>query len=101
MRTCWHFSLASFNPRHCSDKRTLFRRLAMIFILSFRTGMSVWALVGAIRAINIAAIVIYAVLAVIGFWFIAWCLAEIGEAKGERRVFGKLIVGCESVVLLD
>ena len=93
MRTCWHFSLASYNPLHCPDKRTLFRRLAIIFIILFRTAMSALVLSDAIWAMDIAAIVLYIILGIIGFWFIAWCLAEIGEAKGERRVLGKLIVG--------
>ena len=92
MRTCWHFSFKSYNPRHTPDKQTLFRRISMIFILSLRTAMSVLALIFAIIRMNIASIVVDTILGVLGFWFIAWCLATIGDAVGERRVFGKLIV---------
>lgn len=87
MHTCWHFNLRSYDPRNTRDKQTLFRRLAMIFVLFIRTAMSVLALVSVILAMDIAAIVIYTILAVIGFWFVAWCLAEIGDAQGERRVW--------------
>jgi hypothetical protein len=92
MRTCWHFSFRSYDLRNCPDKATLFRRIAMIYTLFVRTGMSTLALVSAIRAMNIGSIVVYAILAVIGFWFIAWCLAVIGDAQGERRIMGKSIV---------
>lgn len=99
MRTCWHFSFRSYDPRNCPDKTTLFRRIAMIYVLFVRTGMSVLAVVSAILAMNIAAIVIYVVLAIIGFWFIAWCLAVIGDAQGERRVLGRLIVSYRTYVV--
>lgn len=92
MRTCWHFSLRSYDPRNTPNKRTLFRKISMILILALRTALSVLSLISAIRAMNIAKIVIYAILSVLGFWFVAWCLAEIGEATGERQVLGRMIV---------
>lgn len=67
MRACWHVSFSSYNPRDCPDKHTLWRRIAMIFILFVRTAMSVLTVIGAVKSMNIAAIVIYAVLAVLGY----------------------------------
>lgn len=96
MRACWHVSPSSYNVRNTPDKRTLWRRIAMIFVLFVRTAMSVLTVIGAVRGGNIAAIVIYAILAVLGFWFVAWCLAIIGDAVGERKVLGKLIVSITS-----
>ena len=92
MRVCWHVSLSSYDPRNCPDKRTLWRRIAMILILFARTAMSVLTVISAVRRFNVLAIIIYAILAVLGFWFVTWCLAIIGDAVGERKVFGKLIV---------
>ena len=69
----------------------------MIFILFIRTAMSALAVFGAVVSGNIAAIVIYAILAVLGFWFVAWCLALIGDAVGERKVLGRMVV-CPSLL---
>ena len=103
MRACWHVSPSSYNPRGCPDKRTFWRRIAMIFILLARTAMSALTLVMAVFSNNIAAIVIYAILAVLGFWFVAWCLALIGDAGGERKVLGRVVVGvlCPSRLLIN
>ena len=67
MRACWHVSISSYSVRNCPDKRTLWRRIAMIFILFVRTAMSVLTVIGAVRSMNIPAIVIYAILAVLGY----------------------------------
>lgn len=64
----------------------------MIVILGLRVAMSALSIWSAVISESIAGIVIYSVLAVLGTWFIAWCLVQIGDATGERRVFGKLIV---------
>ena len=98
MRTCWHFKPSSYSLAHCPDKRTWMRRIAMIVILLFRTAMSALSIFSAVRSGNIAAIVIYSILAVLSLWFIAWCLAVIGDAVGERKVLGVLIVRVDSFV---
>jgi hypothetical protein len=64
----------------------------MIYIMFIRTGLLALTLVAAIALNNIAAIVIYSILGVLGLWFVAACLATIGDAVGERRVLGTLIV---------
>ena len=91
MRTLWHFNLSSYDPRNV-DTQTRYRRIAMIVVLVLRVAMSALSIWTAIRNDSIAGIVIYSILAVLGTWFIAWCLVQIGDAVGERRVLGKLIV---------
>ncbi len=63
----------------------------MIAILFFRTAMSALSVWYAVY-ISIAEAVIWAILAVLGFWFVASCLARIGDAVGERKVLGRIIV---------
>ena len=64
----------------------------MIAILVIRVAESALSIWYSVVRMDIPAIVIYTVLGVLGAWFIAWCLALIGDAQGERRVFGTLIV---------
>jgi len=89
MRFVWGFSLRSYNPRHCPDKRTMFRRLIMFYIVFIRTGMAAVYLLVAFYIT--AEFVIFFIVSVISLWFVAAHLATIGDAVGERRVFGKLI----------
>ena len=64
----------------------------MIYIMFIRTGLLVLTIAAAALLNNVAAIVIYSVLGVLGLWFVAACLATIGDAVGERRVLGTLVV---------
>ncbi|KAF5007871.1 hypothetical protein FDECE_5786 [Fusarium decemcellulare] len=85
MRTCWSFSWQAYDLR-TSDSAVLVRRSAMWLALIMRTTVSI---------LNISPKpfqgVLDSIIAIINFLFIAWCLATIGEAEGERRVLGKLV----------
>lgn len=61
----------------------------MIVIMVLRAGLSVEAV---ISSETFTQLVVFCVLAVLGLWFVAWCLAIIGDAVGERRVLGMSIV---------
>ncbi|KAK7192216.1 hypothetical protein DPSP01_010220 [Paraphaeosphaeria sporulosa] len=87
MRSCWSFSLSSFSLA-TSDKAVLARRICMIAILGLRTATSIWDVVNSIIHFNLGWLIIGIILGVLGFLFIAWCLARIGEATGYRRVLG-------------
>ena len=91
MRNCWSFSLSSYSLKDV-DNATRLRHICMLVILALRVVMSVLSVVSSAGNGRIAAAVIYALLGVLGIWFIAWCLATIGDAKGERRVVGLMIV---------
>ncbi|KAJ4295010.1 hypothetical protein N0V90_007018 [Kalmusia sp. IMI 367209] len=87
MRNCWSFSLHSFSLR-TSDKVVLARRICMLTVLGLRTAISIFDIVwSAVRA-QIVGLIIAIILSIIGFFFIAWCLAKIGEAQGYRKVLG-------------
>ncbi|KAK6851494.1 hypothetical protein PG995_011619 [Apiospora arundinis] len=90
MRTCWAFSWGAYNLA-TSDKAQLVRRLCMWAILLARTAMSVWGIVRSALGGHIVSVVIYSILGVLGFFFIAWCLATIGEARGRRKVLGIMV----------
>lgn len=94
MRNCWSFSLSSYSLKDV-DQGTRLRRICMIAILALRTVISVLSCISAAAAGYIAGLVIYAIVGVIGLWFIAWCLARIGDCTGERRVLGVLIVSSD------
>lgn len=93
MRSCWSFSLSSFNLA-TSDKAVLARRICMLVILGLRTAISVWDAVQSAIRIQIGWLIVNIIFGVIGFLFIAWCLAKIGEAQGYRRVLGVRMVSC-------
>lgn len=68
------------------------RHIAMIIILLLRTAMSALSILSAVIHGNVAGIVIYSLLAVLGLWFTTTCLAIIGDAAGDPRVTGAVVV---------
>ena len=66
----------------------------MATLLILRSGMVALSILSAVVKGNIAGIVIYSLLAILGFWFTATCLAIIGDAKGDKYVKSVVVVGC-------
>jgi hypothetical protein len=91
MRSCWSISLSSYSLK-TSDKAVLARRICMLVILGLRTATSVLSIVGHAFGGRVLSLVLGSVFAVLGFLFIAWCLATIGDAKGVRKVLGLKVV---------
>jgi hypothetical protein len=90
---CWPgLALDAFNPFNCQGNgQELARRLCMIGVLAIRTAISIlWFFVRLIRA-DIANLIVNTIIGVLGFFFVAWCLKEIGKMSGYRRVLGKLV----------
>ncbi|KAK8076706.1 hypothetical protein PG994_003978 [Apiospora phragmitis] len=90
MRTCWAFSWEAYSLG-TADKAQLCRRACMWVILLVRTAMSVLSIVRDALWGNWVSVVVFSILAVLGFFFIAWCLAQIGEVRGRRRVLGVMV----------
>ncbi|KAK6213489.1 hypothetical protein QIS74_09491 [Colletotrichum tabaci] len=90
MRGCWSFSWEAYSLK-TADKAVLFRRICMYVILGIRTAMSVIGVVRDIIHARVAGFIIGIILGVIGFFFIAWCLAVIGQAEGRRKVLGVMV----------
>ncbi|GJC83305.1 hypothetical protein ColLi_06143 [Colletotrichum liriopes] len=90
MRGCWSFSWEAYSLK-TSDKAVLFRRICMYVILGTRTAMSVIGVVRDIVHAQVASFILGIILGVIGFFFIAWCLAVIGQAEGRRKVLGIMV----------
>jgi hypothetical protein len=93
MRGFWTFSLSSYSIIHTPDGAARVRHIAMVIILVLRTAMSALSVLSVVIKWNIAGIVIYSLLAVLTFWFTATCLAIIGDAEGDKRVKGFVVVG--------
>jgi hypothetical protein len=68
------------------------RHIAMITILLLRAAMSGLSILSATIKKNVAGIIVYSLLALLSVWFTATCLAIIGDAAGDRRVTGMIIV---------
>jgi len=81
------FTLSAYNPI-TPDKAVVARRVCMILILLLRTAISILSVVVA----RLVWFYLGSILAVIGFFFVAWCLAAIGEARGQRKVLGVHVV---------
>jgi uncharacterized membrane protein len=60
-------------------------------VLAIRTGSSILGLVLRSYRHDLASFIIDIILAIIGFFFVTWCLKEIGNMSGHRRVFGKIV----------
>ncbi|GKT40565.1 uncharacterized protein ColSpa_00746 [Colletotrichum spaethianum] len=90
MRGCWSFSWEAYSLK-TSDKAVLFRRICMYVILGIRTAMSVIGVVRDIVHAQIVSLILGIILGVIGFFFIAWCLAVIGQSEGRRKVLGIMV----------
>lgn len=95
MRNCWSFSLSSFSLA-TSDQAILARRVCMLVILGVRTAISVWDTVWSAIKVQIGWLIVNIIFGVIGFIFIAWCLAKIGDVQGYRRVLGVRVVSSSS-----
>ncbi|KAI1455629.1 hypothetical protein F4805DRAFT_435574 [Annulohypoxylon moriforme] len=90
-RGCWNFNWEAYSLA-TSDKVLLARRICMIATLAVRTALSVLGIIFRAYSNAIVGTIIGSILAAIGFIFIAWCLASIGEAKGTRKVLGTSVV---------
>ncbi|KAI0109360.1 hypothetical protein F4776DRAFT_643563 [Hypoxylon sp. NC0597] len=86
-RGCWSFSWDAYSLA-TSDKAVLARRICMITTLGVRTALSILGVIFKAYSGSIVGMVIGIVLAVLGFLFVAWCLACIGGATGTRKVLG-------------
>ncbi|KAI1474441.1 hypothetical protein F4774DRAFT_338249 [Daldinia eschscholtzii] len=86
-RYCWNFSWDAYSLQ-TSDTRVLARRVCMILILGIRTALSILGIIFRAYSGFISGMIVGGIFAVIGFLFVSWCLARIGEAEGTRRVFG-------------
>jgi hypothetical protein len=92
LRGFWTFSLSSYSIIHTPSGAARVRHLAMMTILLLRTAMSALSILSAAIKGNIAGIVIYSLLAILGLWFTATCLAIIGDAEGDKPLKGFMVV---------
>jgi hypothetical protein len=92
-RFCWSFDMEAWTLA-TDDKQERMRRVYMWTTLLTRTAVSVFGLLSRyilpmpLIGMNVGSFLVHTILAVLGFFFVAWCLAKIGEATGTRRVFG-------------
>lgn len=92
MERFWSFSLSSYSIIHTPNQAARLRHMSMVAILLLRSGMSALSILSAVIKGRIAAIVIYSLLAVLGLWFTATCLAIIGDSRGDGQIKGFLVV---------
>ncbi|KAK8108141.1 uncharacterized protein PG998_010154 [Apiospora kogelbergensis] len=90
-RFCWPFDWGSWTLDTGGDAPALLRRVCMWITLAARTALAVFSLVFLFVGFHVSSFVVNIILDVLGFFFIAWCLARIGDAVGERRVMGTLV----------
>ncbi|KAI1855766.1 hypothetical protein JX265_012211 [Neoarthrinium moseri] len=87
-RFCWPFDWSSWSLNTNGDHALLMRRICMWVTLAVRTFTYIMSLILNLYGFHFGAFVIGIVFTVLGFFFIAWCLVGIAEAKGSRRVLG-------------
>jgi len=91
LRRFYVLSLSSYSLIHTPDRAARVRHIAMITILLLRTAMSALGILSAVIRGSIWRIILYSLLALLGVWFTATCLAIIGDAEGDRKL-GRLVV---------
>ena len=99
MRSCWAFSFTSYNPFNRPTSTDTLRRICMILTLASRTLLDVLGLWNNIVGLRVLGIVISLILGLIGFFFMAFCLATIGDAEGETVVMRRNVVSIPSNLL--
>ena len=93
MRSLWSFNAASYNPVGRISTTDLARRICMITTLGARTLIQLRSLHEKFVSANLLEFIIELILSLMGFFFIAYCLAVIGEVDdGERTVLGYDVV---------
>lgn len=89
--SCFPFSTLQWSSYALSSSAfpaILLRRVAMILILGIRTLNSIAIIVLYFISFSPLSLILSVVLAVLGFFFIAACLALIGDMEGTREVCG-------------
>lgn len=86
MRSCWSFRFASYNPFNRPTSADTIRRVCMIVTLGSRTILDVLGLWNNLVGMKVLGVLISLILGLIAFFFVAFCLAIIGDAEGERMV---------------
>lgn len=92
VRAFFTFSLSSYSIIHTPDGAARVRHIAMFTILLLRSGMSALSILSAVIKGSIAGIIVYSLLAVLGLWFTATCLAIIGDAQGDKHIKSIVVV---------
>jgi ABC-type sugar transport system permease subunit len=77
---------------HTLDGATRMRHIAMITILLLRGAISARSILSAVIQRSIWRIILYSLLALLGVWFTATCLAIIGNAEGDRKLRRLVVV---------
>lgn len=91
-RNCLTFKfLRSYSLRGVRDRRTKFRRIAMIVVLFILAGMAVLDFVFTIIS-NLGLGIVFTILDVFFLWAMAWSLAVIGDAVGVKKFMGMTFV---------
>lgn len=92
-RPCWPFSWESFRldiEQH--DRVLLIRRLSMWATLTARVIFNFLSVRRALFSLSVGDFVFRLIISLIDFFFIAQCLAKIGDAVGRRKVAGMMVV---------
>ena len=92
-RPCWPFSWESYRldfEQH--DKVLILRRLSMWATLTARVIFNILSVRRALLSLFIGDFILRLIITLIDFFFIAQCLAKIGDAVGRRQVLGTMVV---------
>ncbi|KAK5167461.1 uncharacterized protein LTR77_007160 [Saxophila tyrrhenica] len=88
MTSIWPFSISSFSPLGRFSWGDVLRRIGMILILCERTGLEAYFLIILLHSKSGLAFIIWLAMDIVAFVFLAWCLSVIGDAQGDKIVFG-------------
>jgi len=88
----WIFSPSSYSLIHTEDRATRMRHIAMVTIIILRGAMSALSILSAVIKGSVWRIVVYSLLTVLTMWFTATCLAIIGDAVGDRKLWRLVVV---------
>lgn len=88
----WSFSWDAYSLAGVDDRIAYARRVCMWTVLVLRTLLGFLGFWRYAQNLDIAMMVMGPILSVVEFFWIAFCLAHIGQSEGKRRVLGIMVV---------
>lgn len=91
IKSCLFFDWSAYSLA-TTETPVVVRRICQWVVLLIYATLGIWGLIKGVYGANIVGWIIGAIIVVLAFFWMAHCLAGIGQVTGRRRVLGALVV---------